>query len=278
MQNLAPTNVENALREAVHRYVFRDLPGALRSVEYNESRVAFRLDEENDAAALRNVRRVMQLSPPPARVLEVGCGTGGWTAALARAGYDVAGLDPDEHGIRACEMRALRYPDTRQEYRVARGEAIPWPDAWFDVVVSNQVVEHVPGREAFVRECLRVLRPGGATLHVMPNYAFPWEPHYRIPFPPRPSRPVARAWLRLARRDTRLFDEEIFPTIPAAVLRAFSAAGFADVRNTYADEVAAKFDQARFTRPGLTAAAAALRRAGVLGLARRVVLALALYP
>lgn len=268
---------ETELYEAVRAYAFRDLPGANRTAEYNESRVRFRMDEEHAESARRHVRRLMELVLPPARVLEVGCGTGGLSAALALAGFEVVGIDIDGDGVRACRARARRHPETSQEFHVARGESLPFPDASFDAVVSNQVCEHVPDRAGLARECHRVLRRGGVTLHMMPNYAFPWEPHYRIPWLPRASRSASRLWLRLLRRDTRLFDEEIFPTYPGEVVRTFREAGLVDVRNAYADEIAAKFDRGAFTRKWLTATVRVLRPLGVVRALRAIVLGLDLY-
>jgi SAM-dependent methyltransferase len=270
-------DLEKELYDAVHAYIPHDLPGTKRTPEFNEGRVRYRMGEETTDSVRRHVRRVLDLISPPARILEIGCGTGGWCTGLALAGFDVVGIEPNEHGVRACRTRALRYPHTRQEFHVARGESLPFPDESFDAVVSSQVCEHVPDRAKLARECVRVLRPGGVMQHIMPSYAFPWEPHYRIPWPPRASRTVARLWLRAIGRDTRLFDEEIFPTLPGEVMRTFRDAGLVDVRDAYADVVAAKFDRGEFSRPWLTSAVRVLRRVGAVRLLRGAVLRLELY-
>lgn len=277
METTQHADNEKELYDACRAYMFRDLSGTRRSPEYNEMRVQFQMHEETDVPIKRHVRRVLDAAPPPARLLDIGCGTGGWSAALALAGYDVVGIDVNEDGIRAARARARRYPDAKQEFHIARGESLPFPDASFDVVVSTQVFEHVPDQEGFARECFRVLRPGGWSLHFMPNYMFPWEPHYRMIWPPRASRSMARRWLRLARRDPRFFDEEIFPTFPGEVLAKFRAAGLEDVRNIYAEEVAAKFDRGSFTRGWLTSSVRVLRRVGLVGVVRKVVLGLEMY-
>lgn len=270
--------VEAELREAIRICVFRDFPGARRGPAHNQRRLEFRMHEETCEAIARCVRRVQALVPPPARILEVGSGTGAWATALSLAGYDVTGIDPNEPGVRAATLRALRYPQIQPRFTVARGERIPYPDDSFDLVVSNQVMEHVEGREAFARECHRVLKPGGIMLHHMPNYGFPWELHYRIPWPPRASRRVARAYLRLIRRDTRLFDEEIFPTMPKAIRRTFSDAGMVDLRDLYEEELAAKFQRGSFTRAWLAPGIRLLRAVGAASLFLKLVLRLELYP
>src|SRR5262249_45210730 len=112
---------EAALREALGRYGRYegvDISGVRRSPEYNAARFQYRVDEEHSAEYRRLVGRVTALLPAPAHVLELGSGTGGWCTALALAGYQVTGLEPDEPGVRVSELRALRYPATRQAFHV----------------------------------------------------------------------------------------------------------------------------------------------------------------
>jgi ubiquinone/menaquinone biosynthesis C-methylase UbiE len=59
---------------------------------------------------------------------------------------------------------------------------LDFPDGYFDVVVSNQVLEHVPDLEAVLDEIDRVLKPGGASLHLFPSRDIWRERHCGIPF------------------------------------------------------------------------------------------------
>ena len=93
-----------------------------------------------------------------ARVLDVGCGTGAATvAAAARAGPDgrVVGLDPNP-GMLAV---ARRHPGIA--WVEGRAEALPFPDAAFDAVVSQFAMMFFDDRVAALREMQRVLAPGG---------------------------------------------------------------------------------------------------------------------
>jgi SAM-dependent methyltransferase len=270
--------LEDQLRRAVTAYVNMDLPGANRTAAYNAERVEYRLGEENDAQNLRVVERVRAAWPPPARLLELGAGTGGLCTALAIAGYDVAGVEPDDHGVDASRLRARRYPGARVRIEKGLAEALPFEDASFDVVLSSQVLEHIPDVESAARECFRVLAPGGLTIHFMPNYAFPHEPHYRVPFPPRASRRTGRLYLRAIGRDPRLFDEQIFPTTSEQITGVFRRAGFVEVENRYAREVREKLDRGELNTPRLRPLMSMLRKARILGAVSRVVMALELYP
>jgi SAM-dependent methyltransferase len=60
---------------------------------------------------------------------------------------------------------------------VAAGEAIPYSSNTFDVVFSNEVIEHVADDRQFAREMLRVTRPGGHILIFAPNRWYPFETH-----------------------------------------------------------------------------------------------------
>jgi len=58
---------------------------------------------------------------------------------------------------------------------------LPFDDCTFDVVISDQVFEHVMDYPTTLRETHRVMKPGGAFLHVFPPRYMPIEPHARVP-------------------------------------------------------------------------------------------------
>lgn len=88
------------------------------------------------------------LPPPPARVLEVGAGSGELTTALAVAGYDVVGIDPlAPHGDR---FRRLKLEDLDDEEEPPR-----------DAVVAARSLHPIRDLEAAVDKIERLLRPGG---------------------------------------------------------------------------------------------------------------------
>lgn len=98
------------------------------------------------------------------RVLEAGCGEGYGADMLAGVASQVIGLDYDESAI--AHVKA-RYP--RVDMRAGNLAELPLPDASVDVVVNFQVIEHLWDQGQFLRECARVLTPGGRLLISTPN-------------------------------------------------------------------------------------------------------------
>jgi len=95
-------------------------------------------------------------------VLEVACGTGVGLGYLARRAQRVVGGDITPAN---CRIAAETY---RNHPKVAVGrldaQALPFPDASFDVVVLFEALYYIPDANRFFREARRVIRPGGALL------------------------------------------------------------------------------------------------------------------
>jgi 2-polyprenyl-6-hydroxyphenyl methylase/3-demethylubiquinone-9 3-methyltransferase len=100
------------------------------------------------------------LLPPGCRVLDVGCGAGLASEALARSGHDVLGIDAAGEAIEAARAHAegqglpLAYRVATAEDLVAEGVRVP-------AVISLEVVEHVADCTGFIRALAALLEPGG---------------------------------------------------------------------------------------------------------------------
>ncbi len=106
-----------------------------------------------------------------ARILVDGCGIGTYVNPLRAFSRHVYGLDIDAERV-AEGARTL--PGLLQ---VADAEALPFADESFDVVLSHEVIEHIPNDRAAACEMARVLCPGGRLVVFCPNRWYPFETH-----------------------------------------------------------------------------------------------------
>jgi ubiquinone/menaquinone biosynthesis C-methylase UbiE len=92
--------------------------------------------------------------------LEVGCGTGIFTALIASmcAPAKVVGIDPAQALIALARRRA---ETTKAEFWLADAQDLPFEDASFDVLASSLVLNFVPDKARALSEICRVVRPGG---------------------------------------------------------------------------------------------------------------------
>jgi SAM-dependent methyltransferase len=120
------------------------------------------------------------------RVLDAGCGGGGMPLSLAEEAAQVVGIDPAERfqdaGVRLGRERGI----ANLHFALADGMALPFPTGAFDLVLSHAVIEHVADAPLYLRECARVLAPGGHVyLSTAPYLSFAGAhlPRLRIPVP-----------------------------------------------------------------------------------------------
>lgn len=99
--------------------------------------------------------------PSKARVLEIGCGTGAITRALAAwpGVAEAVGIDPSPVFIAKAKELARKVPNT--SFQQGDGRSLPLEDESFDVAVVHTTLCHVPQPERLVAETHRVLRPRG---------------------------------------------------------------------------------------------------------------------
>ena len=96
------------------------------------------------------------------RVLDIGCGGGILSDAMARKGAKVTGIDLSVKALRVAELHALEAGTRDVEYREISAEALALQEpATFDVVTCMEMLEHVPDPSSIVRACSALVRPGG---------------------------------------------------------------------------------------------------------------------
>ena len=100
------------------------------------------------------------------RVLDVACGTGYGTNILAQAAAEATGMDIDASAIRRAKRK---YRRANLKFVTADCYEMPFEGQSFDMVVANEMIEHIEDHDRFVEEVRRVLRPGGAFFVSTPN-------------------------------------------------------------------------------------------------------------
>lgn len=125
---------------------------------------------------------------PGARILDFGCGAGRLVSAGLEAGLDISGADVFYSGSRDRPEAGLLGTAIRE----MRDGRIDFADSSFQLVVNNQVMEHVEDLDAALGEIHRVLAPGGTVLSIFPSRDVFREGHIGIPFShwfPKDSKP-----------------------------------------------------------------------------------------
>lgn len=114
---------------------------------------------------------VMQLIEKykPKRILDLGCGNGVLTKKIADAGYDIVGVDPSESGIAEAkrmhpgvEFKVCGVYDDPEHYDLGD----------FDLVVSEEVIEHLYYPDKLLHFSKKVLRPNGKIIITTPYYGY----------------------------------------------------------------------------------------------------------
>lgn len=106
------------------------------------------------------------------RILEEGCGVGMYMRALLPYAEEVCGIDVEPDYLREA---ADLLPDA--PLQLAASEHLPYPDDFFDLILSHEVIEHVQDDQATAREMVRALKPGGRLVIFAPNRLYPFETH-----------------------------------------------------------------------------------------------------
>ena len=124
--------------------------------------------------------------PVRGRVLDAGCGGGGMPLSLAEEVDQVVGIDPAERFQDAGVRLGLERQLGNLHFALADGMALPFRSGSFDLVLSHAVIEHVSDALLYLRECARVLAPGGHVyLSTSPYLSFAGAhlPRLKIPIP-----------------------------------------------------------------------------------------------
>ncbi len=170
-----------------------------------------------DVVAQRTQLLSMLAPQPGERALDIGCGPGLTTEALAQAvgaAGSVNGVDIAPPMLAIARRRCARLPQV--SFELADVKRLPYADASFDVALASQVYEYVDDIDGALTELARVIRPGGRALLVDTDWeSAVWASHDDVRM-----RRVIETW-----------NEHIpHPQLPRTLRRRMTQAGFADVR------------------------------------------------
>ena len=214
MTGSRPGSAAEVLRTSSHHRAFLELTERTRGLELARALLA---------AEWRYLARLLGDRAHP-RVLDMACGSGAQTQAWAERGARVVGLDIDLGLLASARGRAAeaervagRRPAGGEIDGWACGDArrLPFPEARFDVVFCNSLLEHVPDWSGVLAELARVLAPGGVLVVYTTNRDCPIQQEVNhFPFyswlPGWLKRPVL-AWIMKNRRD--LVNYTDFPAV-----------------------------------------------------------------
>jgi SAM-dependent methyltransferase len=158
----APHNPIDLYDSAYGNYA-ADVYRQVRLATYGEDlgQTSWVTNEESGA-----IPHILQLTPA-SRVLEIGCGSGGYALQVATAcGCSIVGVDINDAGIRNANTLALaRHLADRVSFEQCDiSKPLPFPDATFDAAFANDVLCHIPERAELLEEIFRVLKPSALLL------------------------------------------------------------------------------------------------------------------
>ncbi|HYB41612.1 MAG TPA: class I SAM-dependent methyltransferase, partial [Candidatus Methylomirabilis sp.] len=187
----APT--EDRLRAYYTRY-YRDTLGIPGWRDLVQVRLA---DGAYESERMARLERALDRPLRGLRVLNLGCGTGGFNVAAESAGAVAWGVDLDAD---AAAIAGARAPGAR--ICRAAAEALPYRSGSFDVVYCVSTLEHVADRSGALREMARVLRAGGQLYLHTPSRWSCFESHYKLLWIPAMPAWLGRVYLRARGRPT----------------------------------------------------------------------------
>lgn len=118
-----------------------------------------------------------------ARVLDVGCGDGGISIAFGKKKSEVYSLDINRYKVYKSIARA-KEEKTKINFLIASALNLPFKKGAFDIVICNDVIEHVPKPRQLVKEMCKSLRTGGYLYLEAPNAISPYpvisDGHYGL--------------------------------------------------------------------------------------------------
>jgi SAM-dependent methyltransferase len=120
---------------------------------YDESYFSVYWDDPNRIAMYRAERERIERLKPAGRILDVGCGLGGFLSEFETQKWDRYGIDVADLAIKEARLRGINVKDY--------SEAYDYPSQFFDVIVLRGSLQLIPTPFSVIETCIRLLAPGG---------------------------------------------------------------------------------------------------------------------
>ena len=156
------------------QYLKQSLSTRERMREFYETSETYKgLLAAHDETYLRYyVELVIRYAPPRSKVLDLGCGNGISARLLNQADFDIVGTDISPLFLEDAQT----WENPKLHYRVCDVMELPFESESFDVICSNELVEHLPDVETALTEMMRVVCKGGRIVVSGPNLCSPLIP------------------------------------------------------------------------------------------------------
>lgn len=172
---------------------FKNLSSPLRVLDEKSRNIK----SEKIISVINDFSRRNKLDTKQLNCLDVGCSGGLITVNLSNHFKSVVGLDTDKNAISLAEKK---YNKKNLNFVIGSGLNIPYEDESFDVIICNQVYEHVPDYKKLFLEIHRVLKKGGFCYLSAVNKYVLIEVHYHLPFLSWLPQSLANLYLRITKR------------------------------------------------------------------------------
>ncbi len=117
------------------------------------------------------------------KVLDLGCGFGNNSFLLEEKGAEVFSLDIEKDFVYVVNLKK-KLAGSNIKTLVGNGFYLPFKNKTFHFVILTHTLEHIKDIFNFLKEVKRVLKNGGVFYLTVPNYFFPFEPHFKVPLIP----------------------------------------------------------------------------------------------
>lgn len=178
------------------------------------------LDETSRILKAKRILSALDIENNKKRMdlLDIGTGSGHIPSELGK-----------KHNVKSVDVNDERVELRNYDFYQVESAKLPFPDSTFDVVVSNQVIEHIPEQKLHIAEIYRVLKVGGVAYIATPNRLWFQDPHTRLVGVTWVPRRMAHFYSRIAKRG----DWDVFPVTTYRLKRHFKLHDIIIRKNTF---------------------------------------------